>query len=346
MRKKGVLLLKVAISLLLLGLLLRKVRWEQMAGTFAQVHPGYVAASFALSFVLVGSSCWKWWTILRLQHHPVPFAVLYRWYFIGYLYSNFLPSNIGGDLARSWLVGRRIGSQEVSLVAVFAERFTGMVFLLLTVVCSPFLMPALWEAPAVQVAALFAGALLTAILVLPVLVRLSHRSGHAAAALRLARRLLRADRPGRPERLWTTAERRVESFVRRITLFFAILRAEPRAFLSVAALTALFYLLTVANVAVGFRAFGVWPDLVGVAAVLPSALLVASLPIALGSLGLAEGSYVYFFGMLGLGGELTLAMGLLLRAKILFLGLIGLGVQARGEKPPPATPPLAEDLQP
>ena len=56
---------------------------------------------------------------------------------------------------------------------------------------------------------------------------------------------------------------------------------------------------------------------------------VATLPISLGSIGLAEGSYVVYFGLLGLGRELTLAVGLLLRMKALLLGLIGLVVQMR-----------------
>jgi uncharacterized membrane protein YbhN (UPF0104 family) len=59
--------------------------------------------------------------------------------------------------------------------------------------------------------------------------------------------------------------------------------------------------------------------------------MVAMIPITLGNLGIAEGSYVYFFGLLGMSSELTLAMGLLLRLKIIMLGAIGMLAQA-GER--------------
>ena len=102
-------------------------------------------------------------------------------------------------------------------------------------------------------------------------------------------------------------------------------------------LTLLFYAMVIGNVSLAFRAFGAWPDPVAVGAVLPAAMLVAMLPVTLGSLGIAESAYVHYFGLVGLDGGLTLAMALLLRVKVLMLGLIGMVLQGGGGPSPAPT---------
>jgi len=59
------------------------------------------------------------------------------------------------------------------------------------------------------------------------------------------------------------------------------------------------------------------------------ALMVAMIPISLGGLGITEGAYVFYFGLVGLDGGLTLAMGIFLRMKILLLGLVGLVIHLK-----------------
>lgn len=329
-RKYGrVRVLKAAASLLFLGLVLFRVEWKGLAGVLRGMDAAYVAASILLSFGLVACSCWKWWVLLVLLRHRVSFFTLYRWYFVGYFFSNFLPSNVGGDLARAALSGRRIRSHSASLVAIFAERVTGMVVLLLAAALSPFLRPGLIRHPTLAVPAAAACGLLAGLAVLPALVRAARRNGPGSRLVHFLRRAFRANRPGRPAAWFDASLSALESFSERASSLFRLLRSDPRAFWPVAGLTLLFYALTVLNVMVAGRAFGVWPDATGVLATLPAALMVASLPIALGSLGLAEGAYVHYFGLIGLSGELTLAMGLLLRLKILLLGLVGLVVQIR-----------------
>ncbi|MBP7275473.1 MAG: flippase-like domain-containing protein [Kiritimatiellae bacterium] len=327
--KSRTLFIKIAISLGMLAVLFIRVPWAELGDSVRSMRAGYVAVTVALSFVLVASSCAKWWMILRMTGHRVPFLTLYRWYFVGYFYSNFLPSNVGGDVARVWLAGRRIGSQRDSLVAVFAERFTGMLFLLLMVILSPMLNRGLWRHPALWIPALAAVAILLGMLIAVLGFRWIQRSGRGARLMSGFRRIARLDRDSRWTRGFDRIAAKLESFAGRAGLFFTLLRKRPSAFWSVTGITALFYLLTVLNISVTCRAFGVWPDLRDVATVLPAALFVASMPIALGSLGLAEGAYVYYFGLVGLPGGLILAMGILLRLKIFMLSLVGLVVQMR-----------------
>jgi len=318
-------LLKPLVSALFLAALFTLVPWPELRQTLRQVSPPYLLLTVLLGFLMVAASCWKWWYLLRLQGHPVAFGTLYRWYFIGYFYSNFLPSNVGGDVARAWLAGRRTGAPAAALLSVFAERLTGMIFLLTLAALTPLGGGALGRHPALWIPALAAagGLLLLALLAL------GARLFRAAARARW-----RTWRAGRATddpkvrwaewgiRKWTALDARAGALA-------DVLRRRPSATVAVFALTALFYLLTVANVALTYRACGVWPDAAGVARVLPAALMVAMLPITMGNIGLAEGAYVFYFGLIGQVPAVTLAMGLILRLKVLLLGLVGMLFQWR-----------------
>lgn len=327
--KYGMRAAKFLVSAGLLVILCSLVRWEDVREVVRRADAVWFSAAIGISFVLVAASCWKWQILLRLQGHTVPFGPLYRWYLIGYFYSNFLPSNVGGDVARAWLAGRRIGSPSTALVSVFAERFTGLVFLLLLAITLPFTDRTLGRQPALWIPAVLA---LTGLLAFAVLVPawgIASRSPRVRAALRGLRRAVGAEAPGPKSVRWDRWAARAGGLVGRVKDLFLKLRTRPGAFASVAGVTALFYGLTLLNVWVAYRAFGVEVSAPGIARVLPAALMVSMLPITIGSLGLAEGAYVFYFGLLGLGRELTLAVGLLLRVKVLLLGAAGLLAQIR-----------------
>lgn len=319
---------KVAASLLFIGFLCRQLDLAELASQARNVDLAFLALSGLFSFLMVAASTWKWWYLMRLQGYELPFVRMYRWYFIGYFYSNFLPSNVGGDVARAWLAGRQVQAPGAAMVAVFAERFTGMIFLLSLAVVLPFAQPALWRHPAVAVGILVGAAGLAAI-------GLAWWGGHAGLnstaflrAVATLRRWIRADRPGRTQRLWAKISEKAGRFGVRAGDLGGILRRRAAALWAVIGLTALFYVLMIGNVAIAYRAFGAWPDAFALACVMPVAMMVAMIPVTLGNVGIAEGSYVFYFGLIGMGPELTLAMGLLLRLKIILLGVIGMFAQA------------------
>jgi len=89
-------------------------------------------------------------------------------------------------------------------------------------------------------------------------------------------------------------------------------------------LTTLFYLLTFINVYVSFLAFGVTPDFWEISSLIPVILFVAQVPVTLlGNIGFFESVFVFYFLLIGIPGVETLAMGLLLRLKMITTGGIG-----------------------
>lgn len=329
--KRAITGLKLAVSLLFLGVLFFGVDRDALVAKAHEADVFYLLVSVGLSFAMVAASTWKWWYLLRVQKRPLPFLFLYRWYFIGYFYSNFLPSNVGGDVARAWLAGRACGSTSAAAASIFAERFTGMIFLLLMAVLAPLAAPSFYRHPAVLtgVAAGVGG-----LVVVGFMMALAGQGSRAASALLAVLRDER--RPGWVRRLARALGAKAEKLAGQAGALLGIIRRDPRVFINVAGLTALFYGLMLVNVATAFRVFGIWPDPWAMTAVLPSALIVAMLPLTLGNLGIAEGSYVFFFGLAGMPAALTFAMGLLLRMKILMLGTVGLVFHLKSPVKPPA----------
>lgn len=325
--KSPVIFIKILLAAVFLGGIVLWVDPARLKACMAHADGRYLFASIVLSFAMVAVSTWKWWYLLRLQGHPVPFVYLYRAYFVGYYYSNILPSNVGGDVARVWWSMQRGVPGAAGAAAVFAERFTGLLLLLLMAVISPFLSASLDRHPVL----LGCAAVAAAGLIFLVFLMLGARPG-----TRLLETLSGkwTSRTGRGFRLLGRICAKAGTFGARAGALLSIIRRQPSAFWPVTGLTVLFYLLMLANVAVGFRVFGPWPECQTMAAVFPAALMVAMIPLSLGNIGITEGSYVFFFGLAGMGAEITLAMGLLLRAKIIMLGLIGLLAQIR--KPGPA----------
>lgn len=316
-------LLKLAVSAIFFVVLARVVDGKALAEVFREVNLLYLSLSVAISFVMVALSCLKWQFLLRLQGHSVRFLTLYRYYFIGYYFSNLLPSSVGGDLVRSWYGGRKIGSQSDAAVSVFIERFTGALFLLPLALLAPFLVPGLYRDPAVQLTLFGAAGLLLLLLFLM-------GRGEPVERLRsiLNRCGFRRGLPARLEKILAVLEGVHEKLMEALR----VLRTRRGALPGVALYTLLFYLATWINIYLSFRAFGVDPGFARVVAVTPVAMMVAMVPIApLGSLGLAEGAFVYFFGLTGIPKQAALAMSLLVRVKLMLLGAVGLLCHLREE---------------
>ena len=326
--KRWIPILKVLVSLGFIGLLVATVDMGELLARARDVNIGYLLLCILFSFLMVAASTWKWWYLLRKQGHPLPYLRMYRWYFIGYFYSNFLPSNIGGDMARAWLAGRQCGSGSAALISIFAERFTGSLVLLVLALVMPFMIGGLWSHPAVWPVMLLALVLLVGAISLLAGGQAAARSVWLARLAAHVRRWGRADGPGRMAKFWERGSEKVQTLGAKAGQLRDVLRRDPHVAGVVLAQTVLFYGMTVANVLLGYRAFGAWPNAGGIAATLPLAMLVGMIPITMGNLGIAEGAYVVYFRLVGMSKELTLAMGLLLRLKIILLGVIGMFAQA------------------
>ncbi|MBI4091297.1 flippase-like domain-containing protein, partial [candidate division WWE3 bacterium] len=56
---------------------------------------------------------------------------LFRLYFIGSFFNNFLPTSIGGDVFKAYKLGKYINDNSRAIASTFMERFSGVVALFL-----------------------------------------------------------------------------------------------------------------------------------------------------------------------------------------------------------------------
>lgn len=349
-------IVKAAVSAAFLYLLYRVVRGHDFAGILRGADPLYFALSLLIAPVLLVTSCAKWKLLLDAQGCRVPFLFLIRVYLVGYYFSNLLPSMVGGDIVRLYYSGKRIGSHGHAAASIFLERFTGILLLLALVVAGPLIRPSLYLHPAIWIPAAGAAALLTAIFLM-MRMRNPFTRLFGAAARWMGRRAAGATAARVPVAgrfLWKAEAGfgklglKAEGFHQKLATGVAVLWTDRAVLWKVIALTVLFYLLAAVNVGFAFKTFGAAPPAWDVIAVLPTAMLVAMIPIAMGSLGITETSYVFYFGLLGMLPATTVAMALLMRLKLILLGLIGMvAYLARGERfrmdAAPAAPASSRD---
>ena len=129
--------LKILLSFALFAYVVAKVSPRDILATIRPASPRVLLAA-ALLFLfsnLLGS--WLWARLLRAQGVPIPYRKAASYYFVGLFFNNFLPSNIGGDIARisdaakhakhvspvfsATLMDRLIGVLAIAFVAVIAS---------------------------------------------------------------------------------------------------------------------------------------------------------------------------------------------------------------------------------
>lgn len=329
---KKKLALKAVVSLAFFSILISFVQGNELALMFSQIDWFYLLLSLALSPVMIVVSCLKWKMILDAGGSRVPFTTLFRIYLIGYFFSNLLPSTVGGDVVRSYYAGKLIKDQSYSAIAIFIERFSGIFFLFFLVILAPLLLPALYQSPYVLVP--IAGSFMLIVITLWVgKVKDPYMLPNkvVAFALKGFEKALSLVGYKKTDHLLATINKqydkvmaRVEKLHEKLKLALGTIRQDKGLLLRLLLITALFYFLTWVNVSVAFMAFGVQHQFFHICALVPTILFVAHFPVTLlGNLGFFESVFVFYLLLIGIPATASLAMGLLLRMKMLLIGIVG-----------------------
>jgi len=128
--RQGLLALaKLAFSVILLVLLFRRISLEQVMAVVSEANPMWLAAAATMMLAsnLLGS--YQWGTLLRAVDIHIPFWKVGAYYHIGLFFNNFLPANIGGDIARIADSSRYGPTTAAAVSAVLMDRLIGTVAL-------------------------------------------------------------------------------------------------------------------------------------------------------------------------------------------------------------------------
>lgn len=295
---------KLALGVALLAaLLVVNDNGRKVLDAFVQIQPMYLIPFFAITYPLLGASCMKWGLFLRERGVVIGFHRLFRLYIVGSFFNNFLPSMVGGDLVRAYVLGKQIESHTHSLASVFLERFTGMIALVSLATASFLFNSGLRQEPVVVISI---GVMGSACLIL-------------VAAVWNPEWALWFLQPMEKNRHVARLLPKLIQFHDHVSYF----KDKPVLVGKAMLYSFTFHFLAAVNVYVACRVLAVPLDLYDAVVLTPIVLLVSSVPLSVNGLGVWEWAFGVYLAQAGVPMDQGLAVALLLRAKNLLLSLVG-----------------------
>jgi uncharacterized membrane protein YbhN (UPF0104 family) len=120
---------KVAVSVVLYAWLFRRVDWAAIGPALGHATPFWILAAAGLLFASHLLASYQWGRLLRAAGIELPFWKVVSYYHVGLFFNNFLPANVGGDLARTLDASRSGSSRATALSTVILDRLLGTVAL-------------------------------------------------------------------------------------------------------------------------------------------------------------------------------------------------------------------------
>jgi len=138
MRRLLLFLAKVAISALLLYLSLRRVNLDSVGQRLGGLNWGWIALILFIQCLQIPLAALRWREIVTICGAELPQAKAIRYSFIGQFFSQVLPSTVGGDAVRIWLLARGGAGWSIATYSVLIDRVVGVsVLAVLVVACLP-----------------------------------------------------------------------------------------------------------------------------------------------------------------------------------------------------------------
>jgi glycosyltransferase 2 family protein len=128
--------LKILISAALLYLALRKVNLSELASRINVSSLGWIALAVAVSFLQILVGALRWCQISAECGAPLTVTRAMRYNTIGTFFNQTLPSAIGGDAVRLWLLARAGAGWRAATYSIFVDRAIGLIALAIVIVGS------------------------------------------------------------------------------------------------------------------------------------------------------------------------------------------------------------------
>jgi len=303
-------ILRIVVTICLLGVvfyladLFTQEGRQRLINTLKNADVVMLVVAFLVGILINMVSAFKWYLLTRSQALGAGYWRIFAYYLVGQFYNMFLPTSVGGDVVRSYELGRFSGRQADSLASVFIERYTGVVTLLFVSGVAVLSQLARFNQEFIlfTLASFIVGLSFVAWLIFDPRLYLWIRN------------TVQARYPA-SEALFSKLDKLLASIdaykSQPITIAVAFLNS------------LLFYLVAVLNVLVCAWVFS--PDVlfVDILIATPIIMLIMNLPISLGNIGLMEVGYVSVLALLGYGAELGLAIMVLMRLKSVFDAALG-----------------------
>jgi len=127
---------KFSVTLVLLFLALRKIDIKDLTSRLDYESIGWLALALLLTVFQIAVSALRWREVSTECGVPLTIAQVFRFNLIGSFFNQTLPSSIGGDAMRIWLVQRSGSNWRTATYSVFVDRAIGLIALAIIVVAT------------------------------------------------------------------------------------------------------------------------------------------------------------------------------------------------------------------
>lgn len=290
-------LLKIALSLILLGLLIFSANWGAIAESLASADVRIIGAVFLILTVQFPISAYKWGNSLEIHGLSYSFVFLQKVLCVAFFFNNFLPTSIGGDAYRVVKTLPSTGYRSRAISAVLLERLIGFAALLFLGFAFAVGSYGSYHTPLVEIFVIIGSV------------------GCVIGSVGLYLYLK------------GTISTYVEKALARNKLAFLFenfrsILEQRRLLLAVIAVSFIFQVLAVVSVYLLFRAFDVEVSFPSCAIIASLCGIVAVLPISINGIGVTEGAFVYVATQLGLDLNQSIVVAFTLRVLNIPLSLI------------------------
>ncbi len=135
MRPTVFLLIRILMSAGLLYLSLRGIHFDALRARLDHFGFGWFVLAILVTLFQIVLSAVRWREVTKRCDAPLDDARAIKFNMIGTFFNQTLPSSIGGDAMRLWLLGRIAGWREATY-SVLVDRAIGLIALAVIIVCS------------------------------------------------------------------------------------------------------------------------------------------------------------------------------------------------------------------
>jgi uncharacterized membrane protein YbhN (UPF0104 family) len=128
--------LKILVSAALLYFSLRKINLAELASRINVWSLGWIGLAIAVTFLQIFLGVLRWREISAECGAPLETRQAMRFNVIGTFFNQTLPSSIGGDAVRLWLVARNGAGWRAATYSIFVDRAIGLIALAIIIVAS------------------------------------------------------------------------------------------------------------------------------------------------------------------------------------------------------------------
>ena len=303
--KKRNLIIRIVISILLLIFFVYKV---DIAKTFEFIlDTNYYLILLCVVIYLIGQSisAYKWSIISNAIGFNKRFIEYIQYYYIGMFFNLFLPSTIGGDVGKAYYLskGDTAGRKAPAIYTVLAERFSGLTVLVWLGTIA--MMTSIGQSIPFTVKLLFIGLSLSIII--------------GAPLMPFFMKIVFS------EKNWLN-----RSMMNDILVFW-----DRKIVFQCLGWSLIFHSLIIGIHMIISLAMNLEVNILYYCAIYPIVAIIGFIPVAFNGIGVREGAYIYFLGLVNLPESAGLAFGLIWFAIVVIASLIGGIVYVKGHHSPP-----------